>query len=190
MWRVARAIWPEPRRILGAPSSPCLDCGGARRIPAGEDVSPEGQGRRGGGMRGKTAPVDLAALEVAPGKGSWDAMDTSPRPAPVNAAGMSPTVVPAGPGDIPAGGVGGVDAAREEGVQARTAFARTRRRRPSSARLRAVVWGSCGDSATLRWCQLGIPVAEAAGRLGLDPVAVWADGDHGIRSSIQWRLFS
>ena len=33
--------------------------------------------------------------------------------------------------------------------QGRTAFARTRRRRPSSARLRAVVWGSCGDSATL-----------------------------------------
>ena len=40
-------------------------------------------------------------------------MDASPRPAPVNAAGMSPAVVPAGPGDILAEGVGGVGAVRE-----------------------------------------------------------------------------
>jgi len=41
------------------------------------------QGRRGGGVRRKTAPADRAALEVAPGKGRWDATDASPRPAPV-----------------------------------------------------------------------------------------------------------
>jgi len=111
------AAFVEPQRTPWVSS---LSRSYPRRIPAGDDVSSHPgatRAARGRDVRGALSVWAEPLLEDAPGMRRLDAMDASPPSSPpVPCDAKFPTnIVPAGSGDTLVEGIGGVDAAREEG---------------------------------------------------------------------------